>query len=335
MQTPHHNPSDDPPRDPTIPIILSVLIAGAVSALSLYFIGNVLLPRVFGTEVATCNIDNPCLDGMQCRKGKCVPRPRGEKICGPDDAPGTCHCPETREWVGDRCIRKQSPAPSCDTEAFTLIAKLREAQQRCKKQVQGDITSCRPADIRQFMLEQDQFYKILNKFPSTTWVLFPPARPKLDGTWPSKPVLQHYVSNLRFDEPLLNEAANILFLSHVTNDQNPRNDAFLQERLKFGFRLVQELASQDPERWSKMREKFLPFPIPSDQPVTPDDIRSAGEVNLIAWDQDSQFRYGKMLETLRKGGDLGKNEWDELTAVFNRSVTIVPVLCELPPTPNP
>jgi hypothetical protein len=331
MQTSQNKLTDEPARDPTIPIVMSVMFAGFATALSLYLIGKLLF-QVFDRPAPVCSIDEPCLDGMQCRQGKCVPLAERDRICLPDAPKGTCYCPEPREWVGDRCVRKDPPPTSCDAEAFALLTRLRETQQRCQKQVKGDITSCRTADVRQFLLENGQFHKILNKFPATTWVLFPPSRPRLDRPWPSKTMFEYYMSNLRLGERLLDDAWNILVLSHATDDNDPSNDAFLQERLRFGFRLVQELAAHDAQRWSRLREKFLAFPIPTDQRLTFDDFKAIGEIHIVAWDEDSQIRYSKLLERARKD-DLRRNELDELLGVFSRSVTIVPVPCELPPNP--
>lgn len=336
-----NNPHLSPPaqdRDPTVAIIMTVLSAGLVTGLSLYLAAN-LVNRFMPNSEERCSEDNPCNEGLLCnRAGKCEPD-TSPTVCRENDPDQTCYCPapRVRDEASGSCQRKPLLPASCDGEVYRLLAELMETQKSCKKSIAGNITSCEPEDIRKFMLKEKQFNRILNRAPSTSWVLFPPARPKLDGSWPNPATFDKYLKNLSYDVESLREASYILVLSHATLDKNPTNDALLQQRISFAYKLILALRKDEPGWQASVRPKLMGFPIPPEQPIKNADFQPLPgvhlpDVNVITGDNRDQVRYSKAFESLRNpdSGVLTQQEYDDLENALNRSVTIIPIFCPLP-----
>ena len=128
-----------PDRNPTVAIITTVVLAGVVTALSLFLIGRLLI-RYLPTEVYRCNLDNPCEDGSECRQGQCVEGPV-EVACRAGDALDTgCYC--FWEKVDGRCTREPPAPPTCDDELSTLLDELKFTLKDCSAKLKGaDVTS--------------------------------------------------------------------------------------------------------------------------------------------------------------------------------------------------
>lgn len=324
-------PSPNNDRDPTYGVVATVVCAGLVTALSLWLAGG-LLKRFIPRE--KCSQDNPCASGLRCdmAAGECYAPAREQMVCRTGDRQGTCFCPSPRAWIDGTCQYKPPPPAECDASTSELLRELIEAQKSCKERLQADATSCAPGDIREFMLKHRQFNAILNKFSATSWVLFPEGKPPLRGRWPTrKEESEHYNAGLKYDEALLEEASHILILAHAPNDNDSKNDVRLQKRLEHGFKLIQDLAGDDVAKRNRWQRKFLAFPIPPEEPVQIDDFLKTEYANIVTWDDDSQVRYGKMLETVRGGEQISADEWNDLEKALNLSVTIVPIPCDAPP----
>lgn len=323
--SPHNEP------DPTYGVVATVAIAGLVTALVLWLAAGLLNKFI---PVEQCGPENPCNPGLRCdmAAGKCYVPPPELMVCRTGDPEGSCFCPSPRAWIDGTCQYRPPPPAECDEEISELLRELLAAQKSCKERLHADATSCAPGDIREFMLKHQQFNTILNKFSATSWVLFPEGKPPLQGRWPTrKAESAHYAAGLKYDEALLEKASYILILAHAPNDNDTKNDVRMQKRLEHGFRLIQDLAGEDVEKRIRWQRKFLAFPIPPDEPVQIDDFVKAKYANIVTWDDESQVYYGKMLEALRGGGQIGAREWGELDKALNLSVTIVPIQCAAPP----
>jgi len=325
-------------RDPTVAIIMTVLSAGVVTGLSLYLLSTFIF-RFWPTSIERCGDDNPCAIGQECSMGKCE-RDTSPQVCGTDDPSPTCYCPAPRfrDDEDSRCRNKPRLPPSCDEGLYELLAELQDTQKTCKKTVEGDAASCQPEDIRKFMLRHTQFDRILSMAPSTSWVLFPAGKPRLDGSWPPPATYDVYLRNLGYDRQALKDASHILVLSHATMDRNPKNDALLQVRLKLVYRLLQDLDKSDPGWSSSMQAKLMGFPIPPDQPIAVESLKSNDPrvtlpgINVVTGTNNEQVRYSRFFDILRDRtpGSLTQQQYDDLENTLNRSVTIVPIFCDLP-----
>lgn len=332
-----HRPTPASPGELRTARLLVAITAATGLAFAIIAVVGFQLVLHLGRPVAApppeCNdTDITCPEGQMCQSGRCRAAPT-ESICDPGDPcgpQGECECADPmrcEEGVCTEPVGAKSATDVCDQP------EIQKALARLEKDCKGDLGRCEPGALNKFAMQYKGFDDLISAFPGSITLHFEAGKPPITPgkpAWPDAKTKGYYVERLRRSAALLRDAKFVFIIARSSpHGDARRNGLYAQQRsIRAKDMLFAALDLPVGER-DAFNNKFREFILGPKRRLDRDFFAQRYGNRFITWDKASR----NLLLKLIKDDTLTDDDAQWLDDTINQVVMIVPVSCELKPTP--